>query len=89
MVPDAANSQSVDSWSDTAPSRTVTVNPVASAICDASVRCQTSRYSASSWLFISPCTCSGDRYGVVGPDGLVGLLRVRRLAVYCLGCGDR
>ena len=29
----------------TAPSRTLTVTPVASAICEASVRCQTSRYS--------------------------------------------
>ena len=43
VVPDAANSQSVDSWVEVAPSRTLTVMPVASAICDASVRCHTSR----------------------------------------------
>ena len=37
-------------------SRIVTVKPTASAICDASVRCQINRYSDSSWLFSSPCT---------------------------------
>ncbi len=39
---------------------------MASAICDASVRCQIIRYSASSWLFNSVDTESGERYGVVG-----------------------
>jgi hypothetical protein len=43
VVPDAANTQSVDSNVDTAAMRTLTVVPVASAICDARVRCQTRR----------------------------------------------
>ena len=47
VVPDAANSQSVNSpverSVELAASRTLTVTPVASAICEASVRCQTRR----------------------------------------------
>ena len=47
VVPDAANSQSVSSpvarSVELAASRTLTVTPVASAICEASVRCQISR----------------------------------------------
>ena len=44
----------------------MTVWPVASAIWLASVRCQISRYSASSWPLSSPATCCGERNGVVG-----------------------
>ena len=69
-MPDAANSQSTISpvvrSVAGAVSRTLTVTPVASAICEASVRCQISRYSASSWLFSSADSESGERYGVVG-----------------------
>ena len=65
VVPEAANSASVPSAA-VAPSRTVTVVPVASAICDASVRCQINRYSDSSWPLSSPATWFGDRSGVDG-----------------------
>ena len=89
MVPDAANSQSVCSCSEIAPSRTLTVTPAASAICDASVRCQIRRYSESSWLFSSPSTCFGDRYGVTGRTASCASWAFFDLEVYCLGCGDR
>ena len=46
--------------------RTVTVWPVASAIWLASVRCQISRYNASSWPLSSAASCCGGRNGVVG-----------------------
>ena len=39
---------------------------VTSAICDASVRCQISRYSDRSWPLSSPASCCGERSGVVG-----------------------
>src|SRR5215213_4656959 len=89
VVPEAANSQSVARCVDTAPIRTLTVVPVASAICDASVRCQISRYSDSSCPLSSPCTCCGDRYGVLGLIASCASWAFFDFDEYCLGCGDR
>ncbi len=65
VVPEAANAQSrispvVRSVAGAA-MRTLTVTPVASAIWEARVRCQISRYRASSWLFSSAPTWFGGR----------------------------
>ena len=76
VVPDAANTQSVDSNVDTAPRRTLTVVPVASAICDANVRCQTNRYSASSCAVELALDLLGAAERRGRADRLVGLLRV-------------
>ena len=67
----------------------MTVVPVASAICEASVRCQISRYSDSSWLFSSPATWRGERSGVVGRIASWASWAFLTFESYCLGCGDR
>ena len=63
--------------------------PVASAICDASVRCQTNRYSAISWLLSSPSTCLGLRNGVVGRIASWASWAFFTFDAYCFGVGDR
>ena len=65
------------------------MTPVASAICDASVRCQIIRYSARSWLFSSPLTCGGVRYGVVGRIASWASCAFFTFDEYCFGDGLR
>ena len=67
----------------------MTVVPVASAICDASVRCQIKRYSDSSWPLSSPATWLGARSGVDGRIASWASWALRVFDVYCFGCGDR
>ena len=68
VVPEAANSASVPVVGAlaVAPRRIETVVPTASAICEARVRCQMSRYSDISWPLSSAESWSGLRSGVVG-----------------------
>ena len=87
-MPDAENSASVPSAA-AAPRRTVTVVPVASAICDANVRCQIRRYSERSWLFSSDANCCGERSGVVGRIASWASWAFFTFEAYCFGCGDR
>ena len=89
VVPLAANSQSVDSWADVPPRRTLTVTPRASAICEAKVRCHTSVYSARSCRFSSDATASGGRNGVVGRIASWASWAFFDDDVYCLGADER
>ena len=86
VVPLAANSQSVPIGCS-APSRTDTVVPTASAICEASVRCQIMRYSDSSWPFSSAASASGLRSGVVGRMASWASCAFLTLLVNCRGAG--
>ena len=67
----------------------MTVVPVASAICDANVRCQIKRYSERSWPFSSDASCCGERKGVVGRMASWASWAFLTLESYCFGCGDR